>query len=253
MRWNYRSTQTKREYWLSMVGLAVKSFESGRNYRVSNTNFCHWCSLHVRKRKITKHSNSVTRQRQPLISKPQYFRDFGRERNCSDSNLASVDNHEWPPYCKEAKWHGTQTTGGAGTIFEGKWNCMMLKLAFEPEHALEVEETFGCCTFTYFTIWAAFRTRIASSWIRLHAALATNKGAKINAPQWKSVNTAENRRFEGQYGTCSINSQHCAPANADENITSLICKRIVCLSIKVFWDINNPPNLIWKWNRGVLK
>lgn len=26
MRWNYRSTQTKREYWLSMVGLAVKSF-----------------------------------------------------------------------------------------------------------------------------------------------------------------------------------------------------------------------------------
>ena len=67
MRWNYRSTQTKREYWLSMVGLAVKSFESGRNYRVSNTIFCHWCSLHVRKRKITKHSNSVTRQRHPLI------------------------------------------------------------------------------------------------------------------------------------------------------------------------------------------
>jgi len=29
---------------------------------------------------------------------------------------------------------------------------MMLKLAFEPEHALEVEETFECCTFTYFTI-----------------------------------------------------------------------------------------------------
>ena len=29
---------------------------------------------------------------------------------------------------------------------------MILKLAFEPEHALEVEETFGCCTFTYFTI-----------------------------------------------------------------------------------------------------
>lgn len=26
MRWNYRSTQTKREYWLRMVGLAVKSF-----------------------------------------------------------------------------------------------------------------------------------------------------------------------------------------------------------------------------------
>lgn len=52
---------------------------------------------------------------------------FGRERNCSDSNLASVDNHEWPPYCKEAKWHGTQTTGGTGTIFEGKWNCTMLK------------------------------------------------------------------------------------------------------------------------------
>ena len=127
MRWNYRSTQTKREYWLSMVGLAVKSFESGRNYRVSNTIFCHWCGLHVRKRKITKHSNSVTRQRQPLISKPQYFRDFGRERNCSVSNLASVDNHEWPPYCKEAKWHGTQTTGGTGTIFEGKWNCTMLK------------------------------------------------------------------------------------------------------------------------------
>ena len=50
----------------------------------------------------------------------------------------------------------------------------------------------------------------------MHAALATNKGAKINAPQWKSVNTAENRRFEGQYGTCSINSQHCTPANADE-------------------------------------
>ena len=50
----------------------------------------------------------------------------------------------------------------------------------------------------------------------MHAALAINKGAKINAPQWKSVNTTENRGFEGQYGTCSINSQHCTPANADE-------------------------------------
>lgn len=53
---------------------------------------------------------------------------------------------------KKVKLHGAQTPDVAGTIFEGKWNCMMLKLAFEPEHALEVEETFGCCTFTYFTI-----------------------------------------------------------------------------------------------------
>lgn len=53
---------------------------------------------------------------------------------------------------KKVKLHGAQTPDVAGTIFEGKWNCMMLKLAFEPEHALEVEETFGCYTFTYFTI-----------------------------------------------------------------------------------------------------
>lgn len=229
MRWNYRSTQTKREYWLSMVGLAVKSFWKRKKLQGLKHNFL------------------------PLVQFARSEKKNYKTFKFGNAPKASVDNHEWPPYCKEAKWHGTQTTGGTGTIFEGKWNCMMLKLAFEPEHALEVEETFGCCTFTYFTIWAAFRTRIASSWIRLHAALATNKGAKINAPQWKSVNTAENRRFEGQYGTCSINSQHCAPANADENITSLICKRIVCLSIKIFWDINNPPNLIWKWNRGVLK
>lgn len=52
----------------------------------------------------------------------------------------------------DVKLHGAQTPDVAGTIFEGKWNCMMLKLAFEPEHALEVEETFGCRTFTYFTI-----------------------------------------------------------------------------------------------------
>ena len=44
---------------------------------------------------------------------------------------------------KKVKLHGAQTPDVAGTIFEGKWNYMMLKLAFEPEHALEVEEITG--------------------------------------------------------------------------------------------------------------
>ena len=44
---------------------------------------------------------------------------------------------------KKVKLHGAQAPDVAGTIFEGKWNCMMLKLAFEPEHALEVEEITG--------------------------------------------------------------------------------------------------------------
>ena len=44
---------------------------------------------------------------------------------------------------KKVKLHGAQTPDVAGTIFEGKWNCMMLKLAFEPELALEVEEITG--------------------------------------------------------------------------------------------------------------
>ena len=53
---------------------------------------------------------------------------------------------------RKIKLHGTQTPDVAGTIFEGKWKCMMLKLAFEPEHALEVEEIAGhsnaCYTLT---------------------------------------------------------------------------------------------------------
>lgn len=55
---------------------------------------------------------------------------------------------------KEVKLHGAQTPDVAGTIFEGKWNCMMLKLAFEPEHALEVEEITGFSnTITGRLIW----------------------------------------------------------------------------------------------------
>ena len=55
---------------------------------------------------------------------------------------------------KKVKLHGAQTPDVAGTIFEGKWNCMMLKLAFEPEHALEVEEITGFSnTITGRLIW----------------------------------------------------------------------------------------------------
>ena len=55
---------------------------------------------------------------------------------------------------KKVKLHGAQTPDVAGTIFEGKWNYMMLKLAFEPEHALEVEEITGFSnTITGRLIW----------------------------------------------------------------------------------------------------
>ncbi len=64
----------------------------------------------------------------------------GLER-CEVAGFSNIEKE--PQRCKEAKLHGTQTPDVAGTIFEGKWNCMMLKLAFEPEHALEVEEITG--------------------------------------------------------------------------------------------------------------
>ena len=91
---------------------------------------------------------------------------------------------------KKVKLHGAQTPDVAGTIFEGKWNCMMLKLAFEPEHALEVEEITGFSnTITGRLIWEMGLEEDKITWYSNIRQLANQTGLEGCEIAWFSNNS----------------------------------------------------------------